>query len=258
MNVALRAMKLRATQKTCPKNRHRLCRVLFLIFFAAIFSIIPNVHAAYLGLMLGDRPDIFSDWITFYYDFNATNNTGSFTADGTVLTLKPPAPPDGPGGNQIGIFTEDGGNYTFGGTFSIDAEFDIDPQGNPNIVSGSLMIGGTILPSLLDQDFWNPDFAATGILLTGELIQFGFDPTEGGSFEFVFSDLDGDLAPYFHGLDAGVIMGSYDFPGNFQSDFIGSNTRADTAPSNVPVPGTLLLMLSGLLFFRKKWPIKKS
>ncbi|MBW1800886.1 MAG: hypothetical protein JRJ85_09155 [Deltaproteobacteria bacterium] len=227
--------------------------MLFLIFFAAIFSVIPNVHAAYLGLgsKLG-RPDVNSHQIELDYD--ASSNT--LTATGFPQGLLTPIDYS-TGDDQRDTLTIYSSGFE---TFSITALYD---NVSKTFTSGTLMIQGWVYPHL-DNGWptWPDQIAYDGVLLTGNLTKFGYNPStsNGSPLEFLF-DVTGGLLSEFYlaGQPAGVLLSGYSidsgtFDGDFTTDFHAVNGLSDTAPASIPIPASFFLMISGglgLLAYRK-------
>ena len=185
-----------------------------------LFLSLGSAQATPLNLPLFDFPDISSAGIFVTFD------TGSdlFTADGTAASFD-----DDGVGPQESISS---------GTYHIEATID-----DLGIVSaGVLEITGT-LASLSSP---------TGILLTGNLIDLGFNPLAGSTLEFLFDVTGGDLAPFFGSLVVSKLSDS-GFGGSFASDFTnelfpgaGFGFGVNNLNSVVPEPGTFLLLLSGI------------
>ncbi|MCH8149638.1 MAG: hypothetical protein IH987_16905 [Planctomycetes bacterium] len=173
-----------------------------------------------LDLVLFDAPDIVSGFLDVSYD----SITELFDADGFALE-----------------FDDDGEGLPHGindGTFDLAATIGVDGT----LLGGSLIIGGTI-PALGFN---------SGTLLTGNVIDFGFEPVSGNLIEFLI-DLTGGDAAGLYGVDpVGLILAQSGFDGSFAANFdnlIGGlsgtgNGLSDTAPV-IPLPGTGLLALVG-------------
>lgn len=178
---------------------------------ASLFSLAAQAFPP-LNLVPG-TPDIFAGFIDT--DYVGNNAAGTLTATGTSFTLTPPGSPMG---------------NIMAGSFNISSDLSFDSL----TASGSLNIGGTIA----SMGF------VSGTLLTGTLSAFGAGP--GDPLEFLFNVTGGDAATLYGGIgaEAGVILSGTGYSGSFASAFSGTQGLADTF-SQVPVPGTLLLMLSG-------------
>ena len=203
-------------------KKHPMKSIFRILSVAAgiLFLFTPVAQAAPLNLTLNDFPDIASFAIDVTYD--AGNDF--LTADGLAFQLDD----DGSGAAET----------ILDGSFLLTAT--IDASGN--LSGGSLNIGGTV--SSLDFD--------SGTLLTGELTAFGFDGSN-DPFEFLFNVNTGDAVGLYGSGPAGIILTQTGFGGSFMADFdnlasgvagTGSGV-SDTAP--VPIPGTLLLLGSGLM-----------
>lgn len=190
-------------------------------FYASFFPVTAQAFPP-LNLVPG-TPDIFSGFITTNYV--GDNNAGTLTAVGQSFTLTPPGAPIG--------------NIT-GGTFNINSNLSF----NSLSAAGTLNIGGQIAGLGFNS----------GTLLTGTLNAFGAGP--GDPLEFLFNVTGGDAATLYGGIgaQAGVILSGSGYSGSFASAFSGVNGLSDTFGTSVPLPGTLLLMLSGssVLMFRRR------
>lgn len=182
-----------------------------------------------LNLLLPDSPDILSQFIDVNYDAESD----VFAASGISLQLA-----FGPGANiaiqnggfQLGIVTD--------GTSASGI------AGDDFVVTGDLDFEGDGVVDI------------SGVLLAGEIANFGASNSGPGVFEFVFNLTGGALAgPVFTLPQVGVILGAdggSTYTGSFLTSFTnltggqaGTGTgSADTAP--VPEPGTLLLLGSGI------------
>jgi hypothetical protein len=181
-----------------------------------------------LNLVLPDSPDILSQFIDVTYDAD----TDLFLAQGLslqILVAPGSAVPIVDGGFQIAIVTDGtSASGTGGDDLIITGALDFDADGTLDVA---------------------------GVLLAGEIVEFGASSTGPGVFEFVFNLTGGALfGPIFNLPQAGVILGAdggSTYTGSFDVSFSnltagqGSGTgSADTAP--VPEPGTLLLLGSGI------------
>jgi hypothetical protein len=185
-----------------------------------------SANAALIGLDLLEAPDVFSGFTDVQY----TALSDEFLVTGESLSYDP----DGIGAPET----------IANGSFDITAT--VDDAGLAS--AGSIIIGGDI-PGL---GVIGPD------LLTGSLVDFGFeDPPGGAIFEFLFEVTGGDLAPDYGGAGAlfGVILdiNSNVFDGTWLSDFetTGGAGVADTAPL-VPAPSVLALAALAPLAVRRR------
>lgn len=173
-----------------------------------------------LDLVLIEAPDFVSGFLDVSYD----SLTELFDASGFALEFD-----DDAAGLPHGIAD---------GTFDLAATIDLDGT----LLGGSLIIGGTI-PALGFN---------SGTLLTGNVIDFGFEPVNGDPFEFLIDLTGGDAAGLYGADPIGVILAQSGFDGSFAKDFdnlingsSGTGTGlSDTAPV-IPLPGTGLLALVG-------------
>ncbi|HKQ48839.1 MAG TPA: hypothetical protein VJZ71_12280 [Phycisphaerae bacterium] len=97
-----------------------------------------------------------------------------------------------------------------------------------------------------------PDYS--GVLLTGEILQFGFEDTGTSTdrYDFRFALTGGQLASFFSGMDIGVVVTSENsnFVDSFTVDFIGG-AKGALGPIEVPEPATLgLILMAGLSLAR--------
>ena len=170
-------------------------------------------HATPLGLVPG-TPDIFSAIVSIDYDAG----TDVFNAAGVAMQYN--APP-------VEIVSS--------GLFDLTATIDA----NSVVSGGSLSISGTTT-------------SASGVLLTGSVVQFGFAPDGAPgapTFEFICSATGGALLTEYGGPGApiGVIISSFDsFSGNMDVSFAGSTGLADTF-SPVPEPTSITLLAIGIV-----------
>lgn len=177
-----------------------------------------------LNLELIEAPDFVSGFLDVSYD----TITELFDASGFALE-----------------FDDDGVGFPHGvddGTFDLAATIDLAGT----LLGGSLLIGGTI-PALGFN---------SGTLLTGNVIDFSFEPDFGEPLEFLI-DLTGGDAAGLYGVDPiGVILVQSGFDGSFATNFdnlidglagTGSGL-SDTAPV-IPLPGSGLLALVGAGLF---------
>ena len=148
--------------------------------------------------------------------FNAAS--GEFDVSATPLTLQTDAVP--------------WGVYILGGE-TVDIGIQLDSAGG--LVGGragddlvvSVGTGGYVdLNDNFQFDPGEPD----GVLLTGEVLEFGFldSGTANDQYDFVFVVTGGSLAPYYDGADLGVVLfsESSSFVGSFETNF-GGGAKGD-------------------------------
>ncbi len=136
-------------------------------------------------------------------------------------------------------------------------QFYVDKSGN--------LAGG--VPSVYDLKISGTfDYGTThyeGVLVEGEVTNFGWSPHAYGYFDFTF-DATGELLTTFYD-DYNDRGGDYwlasqtNFSGDWEVSHSGTKTRHDTAPF-VPEASTLMLFgsgLSGLLFFARRRRLMK-
>ena len=180
-------------------------------------------HAAPLNLTLISTPDIFAEFIAVNYN----SITDQLSASGVASDIKL-AP------SLVVDITNGSGGF---GSFVLNATID----GNGNAIAGSLSIAGQIQTSPL---------VPSGVLLTGNLIGFGFRTQGGGPLEFRFSVTGGSAASSF-GTTIGTILSQNGFTGSFNQNFHANSGLSDTAP--IPEPGSaLLLLLAGVPIVAQK------
>ena len=192
------------------------------VLLGSVFAVTVQAFPALDLMPKPNLPDISAAFIDV--DYVGDNDFGTLTAAGFAITLTPPGVPDG---------------SITGGTFNINADLGF----NSLSASGNLSIGGTIAGLGFNS----------GTLLTGTLSAFGAGP--GDPLEFLFNVTGGDAAALYGGIgaQAGVILNNSGYSGSFGSGFSSINGVADTF-SQVPLPGTLALMLAGfgMLLMRRR------
>ncbi len=178
-----------------------------------------------LGLDLADTPDLVANALDVTYE--ALSNT--LTVSGDVFEFD-----DG-----VGL-----PNPVKFGRFELSAT--VDAVGS--LLGGTLTIEGKVI---------NLGFKS-GVLLTGTLSAFGFQPAGGDPFEFLLDVTGGDAAALY-GPAAGMFMQATGFGGSFAGDFDNNGgvpgSGSGTADVRVPVPepsaGLLLLLATGLALARR-------
>lgn len=166
-----------------------------------------------LSLIQGP-PDISTGFVSV--DYVAGIDLFTAVGEATALDIDGLAPPDHP---------------ISSGSWSISAT--IDDSGNPG--PGTLTISGDVL-------------SESGLLLSGDLVAFGYLDAGGETFEFLFDVTGGDLEPLF-GSRVGVILNAWNsgFGGSFGTNFgnDGFSGFADTFSQVVPEPSAFVLASIG-------------
>lgn len=206
------------------------------ILCSLVVAFAADVQAAPLNLTLNPSPDITSQFVELQY----IAATDSLSVDGYSVTID-----DDNAGPLIDF--DDAFSAL---NFNIDATVD----GLGNASAGSLSVSGDLSSSL----------GISGLLLTGDLVLFGFDSQDPGSgldfFEFVFEVTGGQMATFQYfgtpGSFVGVIYDTFEnvFNGTWNSNFADINnggSHTDLAPVPIPEPATLgLLLLAGVSLLR--------
>lgn len=120
-------------------------------------------------------------------------------------------------------------------------------------VGGGIVGDDLLVVGQVDSD-GDGDIDFAGTLLTGEILQFGFEDSGGPTdrYDFRFLHTGGQLASYFAGFDIGVVVTSENsnFVNSFTVDFTGG-AKGALGPIEVPEPATLgLVLLAGLVLVR--------
>jgi hypothetical protein len=184
-------------------------------------------HGAFIdGFGLIDSPDIVSRFIDVTFD----ESSDAFLASGFALDYDDGTPPN---------------DSIIGGSFLITAS--IDDSGAAT--GGMLDIGGTI--GLLGPS-----------LLTGSLVDFGFDDAGGMLLQFVFEVSGGDLAGAYGGIGALVAVNldvdSDGYPAGWTKSWDNNDGVpgagggvSDTAPL-IPAPPAAALLALAVLARRRR------
>lgn len=202
----------------------------FTVLLAMSFALVAasSAMANPLNLVLNDHPDITSNFIDVSY--NSSTNVMDILGYNIVI--------DDDGVGPLVDF-DDFGSWAIS---AIVDEFGVAS-------SGTLTITGDVLGN-------------NGVLLTGNLVDFGWTKVGADRFEFIFSATGGLLATsqYFGvpGTPVGVIFDTFEdiFDGTWNDDFAneagGPFAVADTAP--LPEPSTLsvLLLAAGLAGMKRR------
>jgi hypothetical protein len=201
-----------------------------LVSLLSIFLMPVGSKATLIGVNL-TLPDIYSNSTgTYNYD----SATDLFTCTATALTI------------------------TFDGTTSIpitigsySLQFHVDNSGNfsGGVSTYDLVISGT---------FTYNNIVYSGVLLTGEVTNFGWQDIPGpyAHFDLTFDVTGGLLASYYGGSGGDFFSSEKsDFTGNWDVSHNGTKVKHDTAP--VPEPTTILLFGLGIagiaVFGRRKF-----
>ena len=180
-------------------------------------------------------PDIFSN-STGTYNYNSATHLFTCTAQASTITFD---------GTTLIPIT--------GGSYSL--QFYVNSSGNFSVgVSGAdLTISGT---------FTYNNNTYSGVLLTGEVTNFGWQNLPGTKYAFfdlTFDSTGGALQGFYAGSGnkGGDIFSSEisNFTGNWDKNHSGTKVKHDTAP--VPEPTTILLFGLGIVgiavFGRKRF-----
>lgn len=186
------------------------------IGFLAGVAILASTAQADLLNLWPQNPDITSSFITVTYN----SGTDQFNANGTATQLVDEL-------NNVYNIT--------GGSFALNAT--IDSTGTAS--AGSLTIGGNV----------NGDGPS---LLTGSLVDFGYDTGGSPIFEFIFKVTGGDLATAFGGINklVGVILDGGLLPsynGTFTNGFVATAALGNADTFIVPAPSSVTLAFFGVL-----------
>jgi hypothetical protein len=100
------------------------------------------------------------------------------------------------------------------------------------------------------------DIDYAGTLLTGEILEFGYEDSGGPTdrYDFRFSMTGGQLASFFAGMHIGVIVTSENsnFTNSFTVEFVGG-AKGALGPIAIPEPATLgLVLLAGMTLIRPR------
>ncbi len=204
------------------------------------FSVSP-LSASLLGVLPG-LP-------TLTYDSNGvtvfTANSNSFVLTASPLVIIFPAPyppiprlvmPTGSPASEV---------VSIGATIS-----------NTGTVLGGILGDDLIIRGQVDAD-GNGSIDFSGTLLTGEILQFGYEDSGGATdrFDFRFAFSGGVLAPFFVGQDIGVTETSEHstFVDDFNVDFAGGAKGAVGPIPTIPEPSTIAMtiLMGGSLFCRR-------
>lgn len=203
-------------------------RISFPLVCVLVLALSGGGRAAPLNLTLNPSPDITSQFI----DLSYVAATDSLSVDGYNVTI------DDDNAGPLIDFDDAFSSLNF----NIDAT--VDDFGTAS--AGTLSVSGDLTSSL----------GVSGLLLTGNLVLFGFDSQDPGSgldlFEFVFEVTGGAMATFSYfgtpGSFVGVIYDPFEnvFDETWDSNFASLNngsSHTDLAPVPIPEPATIGLML---------------
>ncbi len=213
------------------------------IVFLTLIGVGQTVTGSPIDLVLLPNPDITAEFIDVSYN----SSTGVFSASGYASKLK-----YNPAGDWVDIYNNE--SKTTGGSFNMDAVIASDGT----ITSGTLAIAGYI------EDLFGDSYG-TGTLLAGDLINsVGYQGGGGDPLEFQFNVTTSPLAGLYGGVgnNGGVILFLNDSFGGFGGSFASSFNNNMGIPGmgfgtsdtgvEVPEPGTLSLLVLGLVALRKR------
>lgn len=177
-----------------------------------------SAGATSLNLSYPSSPDIFASGLSLSY--TASSGVLNMSGDVSLFTFLNQPP-------YTIQYTPDTNSPNYGGVGKFALSAVVDSSGNAT--SGTFSVGGFIagitgstLPGNGNAGGDALDFS----LLTGNLLQFGFQPSPDGKLEFVFQVTGGDLAPLY-GPNALMVFNQFGdptdtgigFPGTFEADF---------------------------------------
>jgi len=201
---------------------------------AACLAASGAVSATLLGVVPG-QPLLNYDNGVLAYD--ATSDRFGISADPITILFPPFANVNAPEQVSINIEIDSAGNLVGG------------VPGDDLVITGDVQAPGPLF---------------SGVLLTGEIIGFGFMDSGGliDLYDFQFVVTGGFLASFYAGSDIGVTTASNDstFTGDFAVDFGGGASGnigpvSPGLPNPAPEPATLALFglsLAGLRWSRRK------
>jgi hypothetical protein len=208
---------------TTRLSSRRVCET---ISFIASLLLTGTAHAALIpGFGLGDGVNINADELLVGYDSD-TDTLLAIGINNVTLDL----------GGDAGITGLDGTGF----------RLKLNNPADEAVPSGTIDITGKI-----------PDLGfESGVLLTGEITQFGWIETGDDSayeLQIVFTITGGDAAELFGPIGA-IGFTQTDFPGLWTEDWINSgdglSVTADYAP--IPLPGALVLLGSSLIAIARR------
>lgn len=203
-------------------------------FFGVVLGCASWAQAAPLNLTLNPSPDITSQYI----DLSYLAGTDTMTVKGYNVTI------DDDNAGPLIDFDDAFSSLNFNIVATID--------GAGIASAGTLDVQGDLTSSL----------GLSGVLLTGDLVDFGSESPGSGLdfFEFIFEVTGGVMATaqYFGtpGSFVGVVYDTWEdvFDGTFSADFASldnSSSHTDLAPVPIPEPTALsLMLLAGLSLVR--------
>jgi len=202
--------------------------ILPLVLLAAAATNVANAGI----IQIEPVPDIDAVYLDIAYDGSTYTVQGFANSLTAVIASLPPV--------QYFISYDD----PFTPTFTLTAQ----------ISSAGVATGGALnIYGCLNDFPDSPGCPGAGLLLQStSLVDFGFEPFEGGEIFFSFDGLTGALAPLFGEkayvkVNTSFALPGDTFPGNFSAPFTNSDIFSNVADTGVtPEPGTWVFLATGL------------